>query len=231
MSTANLGLPYIEAAQSQKHVTHNEALRLLDAVVQLAVASRSLTAPPASPTDGERWVVPAAGATGDWTGKANRIAARIDGAWTFLAPIAGWTAWVADEGLSLVFDGAIWGHGARSPHGASTGFVVIEEEVAVAGASTATSIAIPNRAIVLAVSTRTTQAVTGASAYDCGVSGETSKFGGSLGAAVGSTNIGVIGPTAFYANTPVVLTAVGGNFTGGKVRVAIHMLAFTAPSD
>ena len=32
-TTTHLGLPYLLAAQAQKHVTHNEALRLLDAMV------------------------------------------------------------------------------------------------------------------------------------------------------------------------------------------------------
>ena len=32
--TVNLALPYILSAQAQKHVTHNEALRRLDAVVE-----------------------------------------------------------------------------------------------------------------------------------------------------------------------------------------------------
>jgi hypothetical protein len=36
----------VMAAQAQKHVTHNEALRLLDAMVQLAVLDRPCTAPP-----------------------------------------------------------------------------------------------------------------------------------------------------------------------------------------
>ena len=49
-TTTHLGLPYLLAAQAQKHVTHNEALRLLDAMVQLSVLDRTRTAPPASPT-------------------------------------------------------------------------------------------------------------------------------------------------------------------------------------
>jgi hypothetical protein len=51
-ATTHLLLPYILAAQAQKHVTHNEALRLLDAMVQLSVLDRTRTAPPASP---RRW--------------------------------------------------------------------------------------------------------------------------------------------------------------------------------
>ena len=68
MSTSpNLGLPFILAAQAQKHVTHNEAIRGLDAVVQLMVLDRNLAAAPASPADGARYIV-AAAATGVWAG-------------------------------------------------------------------------------------------------------------------------------------------------------------------
>ena len=42
-TTPNLQLPYILAAQSQKHVTHNEAIRALDAIVQLAALDRGLS--------------------------------------------------------------------------------------------------------------------------------------------------------------------------------------------
>ena len=52
--STHLLLPYLLAAQAQKHVTVNEALRLLDGLVQFAVLDRHLTAPPASPADGDR---------------------------------------------------------------------------------------------------------------------------------------------------------------------------------
>ena len=51
-NTTKLILPLIEAAQAQKHVTHNEALFTLDTVVQLSVADRDLPAPPGGPADG-----------------------------------------------------------------------------------------------------------------------------------------------------------------------------------
>ena len=70
-ATPNLSLPYIMAAQSQKHVTHNEAIRALDAIVQLAVLDRDLTAPPGSPADGARYIV-GTSPTGAWSGHAGR---------------------------------------------------------------------------------------------------------------------------------------------------------------
>ncbi|MDD7908466.1 MULTISPECIES: DUF2793 domain-containing protein [Pseudovibrio] len=112
---------------------------------------------------------------------------------------------------------------ATAPAGAHSGFHVVEELLSdLSGSVVETSIQFPDRAIVLCVSTRTVTAVSGASSYDCGISGETSKFGGSLGAAEGATNAGVIGPQAVYSPTRVRLTANGGSFTGGAVRVALH---------
>jgi Protein of unknown function (DUF2793)/Collagen triple helix repeat (20 copies) len=106
-TSPNLGLPYLAAAQSQKHVTHNEALRALDAVVQIAVVSRTALAPPATPANGVRYLVPAS-ATGTFAGQAQKLAAFQDGAWAFFTAIAGWLVWVTDEAKLVVFDGTQW---------------------------------------------------------------------------------------------------------------------------
>ena len=90
-ATTHLLLPYILAAQAQKHVTHNEALRILDDLVQLSVLDRDLTAPPGSPADGDRYIV-GSGATGDWAGWDLNVALFTDGAWLRLAPRTGWRA-------------------------------------------------------------------------------------------------------------------------------------------
>lgn len=237
-NTANLLLPYILAAQAQKHVTHNEALRLLDGVVQLSVLDRDLVSPPGSPAEGARYIVSGSGA-GAWAGWGGDVALWVDGAWIRLPAGPGWLAWVQDEAALCVRIGATWvplsmgatGTLATSPGGATTGATILEETLSgLSGAGRTSTIQIPDRAIVLGVSTRTTTAITGAASYDCGIAGEASKFGGSLGIAAGSSNVGVIGPQAFYAPTPIVLTANGGSFTGGAVRIAIHYLTCSAPS-
>ncbi|MFA5899033.1 MAG: DUF2793 domain-containing protein [Hyphomicrobium sp.] len=105
--TPNLGLPYIMAAQSQKHVTHNEAIRALDAIVQLAVLDRDLGAPPGAPAEGARYIV-GDSPTGAWSGHSEEIAAYQDGAWMFYAPHEGWIAWVADEEAAVVWSGSSW---------------------------------------------------------------------------------------------------------------------------
>lgn len=239
--TPRLGLPYVVAAQAQKHIPINESLARLDGLVQLAVESRAVAAQPASPLAGGVWILPGGASGAAWTGQSAGTLMRFEaGAWEPLAPAEGVLAWVRDENQMVAFDGAAWTPlsatfraltAAASPNLANTRLEILEQEVTVTGASTATSIVIPNRAIVLAVSTRTTAAITGAASYNCGVAGEASKFGGSLGVAKNSSNIGVVGPTAYYADTPVVLTAVGGSFVAGKVRVAIHLMRFDAPQS
>jgi hypothetical protein len=106
-STPHLGLPLIAAAQAQKHVTHNEALFGLDALVHLAVLDRDLATPPASPDEGDRYIVAGTG-VGAWAGKGGQIAAWQDGAWRFYAPGLGWLAYIVDEGALLAWDGATW---------------------------------------------------------------------------------------------------------------------------
>lgn len=81
----NLGFSYIEQSQSQKEVTANAALAIIDALLNTAVLDRDLTAPPASPSEGDVYI-PASTATGDWVGNEGKIAYYLDGAWTYLTP-------------------------------------------------------------------------------------------------------------------------------------------------
>ena len=239
-ATPRLSLPYVAAGQAQKHITVNEAFARLDGLVQLAAESRTLAAQPAAPGDGVIWILPVSVTGPVWGGKPASLIARYEaGAWEFLTPNAGYMAWIKDEGQALVFDGAVWTptastfkaiNAAKSSFGANTRFEILEQEVTLSGASVATTVVIPNRAIVHGVSTRTSVAVTGATSYSCGVAGDVGKFGASLGGAKNASNVGVIGPTAFYADTPVVITAAGGSFTAGKVRVAIHLMRFDGPA-
>jgi hypothetical protein len=105
--TTRLALPRLDAAQAQKHVTHNEALGLLDVLVHLSLSARNVAAPPAAPVEGARCIVGAT-PTGAFAGQAGKVAAFDDGAWRFLTPKKGWCAFVESESRLVVFDGAGW---------------------------------------------------------------------------------------------------------------------------
>ncbi|NDW54765.1 DUF2793 domain-containing protein [Aliiroseovarius sp. PrR006] len=102
-----LSLPLIQPSQAQKHVTHNEALRVLDVLVQLTVQSADGTVPPASPAEGDRHIV-ASGATGDWAGRDHNIALLESGVWQFFVPSEGWHADVQATAKTMRFDGSAW---------------------------------------------------------------------------------------------------------------------------
>ncbi len=102
-----LSLPLILPAQAQKHVTHNEALRLLDVMVQLAVLNRNLSAPTALPSVGDRHII-AAGAVGAWAGQVGKVALYTATGWQFFAPLPGWQAYVLAEAVTVVFAGTAW---------------------------------------------------------------------------------------------------------------------------
>jgi hypothetical protein len=109
--SARLRIPYLAASQAQKHVTHNEALTLLDTLCQASVIDKDLTTPPISPAEGDCYIVAATG-TGAWTGWDNRIVRYIDGEWRSYLPGAGsgdgWLVYVQDEANLYVFNGSAW---------------------------------------------------------------------------------------------------------------------------
>lgn len=115
--TPNLSLPFIMPAQAQKHVTHNEAIELLDMIVQLALEATGATLPHVSPAEGQAWglgTVP----TGAWAGQAGKIATWRGGGWLFVTPRTGWIAWVKAQNEAQVMTGGVWTtFGAATGHG------------------------------------------------------------------------------------------------------------------
>lgn len=105
--TTHLSLPLLAADQAQKHVTHNEALILLDHAIHLAVLSRILATPPGSPLEGDRYLI-APLATGAWASHDGELAFYQDGIWRFAEPRIGWRLWAIDEEKFFVFDGTLW---------------------------------------------------------------------------------------------------------------------------
>jgi hypothetical protein len=106
-STARLSLPLLMPAQAQKHVTHNEALQLLDALTQLVISGFGLNQPPVSPTDGSCYGVGTA-PVGDWAGQAGKIARRSGAGWQFITPQEGWAAWDTVDQASKVYQAGQW---------------------------------------------------------------------------------------------------------------------------
>lgn len=107
-------------------------LRALDALLFFSVLSATTTAQPGSPTNGDRYIIPA-GATGtDWAGKAagtigiytTRYTITTGGSetttavWEFFTPKRNWIAFVEDASDSFLrYTGTTWTGALRAAEG------------------------------------------------------------------------------------------------------------------
>ncbi len=234
-NTNQLGLPLLQPAQAQKHVTVNEALTLLDGLVQLVITSRSLSLPPASVIDGGCYSVPV-GAVNEWSGQDGRLAIGTNGGWEFVNPKRGWRSIILDEGEAAIYDGSDWrgGMATLSPNNAGLAFKVSEIDHTIGtGAVSTTAVIIPSNSIVIGVTARVLTTITGTlTGWALGNPSVSGRYGTGLGLAAGSWARGVLGtPTAFYLPEAMQLTAEGGDFTGGSVRIAVHFMELTLPDQ
>lgn len=111
VQTPRLGLALLAAAQAQKHITHNEALTALDALVQACVQSTDMQTPPATPQEGDAYLVSATpSATGAFAGQGLALAFFVNGAWRFFAPQSGWLVFVRSSASFMVYSNGAW-HG------------------------------------------------------------------------------------------------------------------------
>lgn len=200
--SSHLALPYISANQAQKHVTHNEAIRLLDGIVQLSVKDRDQTAPPGAPADGDRHMV-GSGATGAWDGWDLSIAYYVDGAWMRLAPRAGWLCWIEAEAQLLGYDGAEWG-----PVGSGDDGRLLKGITRLYSGGSMTLGADVTAALVKAVG-----GGGGGGGAEGGAGGGAAGAGGAGGAYFEAFKLGVGGSTLTYS---IGAGGAGGSTTGGN---------------
>lgn len=229
--TANLALPLLAPAQAQKHVTVNEALVRLDGITQLRLSSVTETTPPAA-IEGLAYGVPA-GAVSEWAGQEGSVAIASGGGWVFVVPSRGWNALVLDAGALAIFDGAQWRVGAMTlaPHGASLIMRSAEVDVTLtAGGSVTTPILFPARSIAYGVTGRVITSITGAAtSWDLGITDEPQRFGSGLGLPQNSWVNGPAAPQVFWSPTALEITAQGGDFAGGTIRLAAHYAELALP--
>ena len=233
-STTQLGLPLVMPAQAQKHVTVNEAFVRLDAAVQMRFARSTLASPPSAVADGQCFLIPE-GATGEWNGASGQIAARSNGGWIYLTPSAGWTGWDLETATRLFFDGSDWSPEpeAVSSGGAMTFTRIVEfDHEIIVGPHNLTSVVIPANSQVLALTGRVKDAIEGSglASWQLGVDGFEDRYGSGLGLSRNSYVVGLTGfPVTYYAETALKLSAQGGTFERGSVRICAHLLSVRAP--
>lgn len=105
--TSRLHLAQLVSLQELNAVTWNEVLAQLDALIGLYLNGQYVNTPPASPQDGDAYLIGGA-PTGVWSGYAYKIAACLDGAWRIYSPFNGLTAYVVPTSKLIVFTPSGW---------------------------------------------------------------------------------------------------------------------------
>lgn len=232
-ATANNDLPLLMPAQAQKHVTVNDALMRLDGMVDLVLQSLQRVTPPAGVVDGMCWAVPS-GAENAWQGQAGKIAIGANGGWIFVTPSVGRRAFVLDQGVSAIHNGTTWVAGAVNLGTHGSGLIAMQQTAEVvigAGTVVESDLLIPPGAMMLGVTARVTQQITGTlTSWRLGTQGADDRFGQGLGRGLNSWGRGILSQPLTYRDlTPVILSATGGQFAAGRVRLVAHWLELRIP--
>lgn len=106
-TSPRLSLPYLQPAQAQKHVTHNEALQRLDVLAQMTVLTLDAETPPADPAAGDMHALGGAPVQA-WAGQEGRLAFWDGSSWQFIAPQDGWRAFDLNTRRAYVHNGVTW---------------------------------------------------------------------------------------------------------------------------
>lgn len=232
-ATARCGLPLLQPAQAQKHVTVNDALMRLDGLVNLVLEGTAQTVPPAVAIDGQSWAVPP-GAANAWEGRAGQVATAANGGWVFAVPQRGQRAFLAERGVTAIWDGAEWVAGALTLGGLGAGLVagLAEGEFVITPSTLLTTqVWIPANVMVIGVTARVTEAITGTlTSWSLGTAGAGNRFGSGLGLENGSYAQGILSaPMTYYQAAALRLQPAGGSFASGKVRLSVHWLELRLP--
>lgn len=106
-STPLLGLPFIQPNQAQKHVTHNEAIATLDAVIQLSIDAFDIVSVPTELEEGSVYAL-ANSPVGEFALYGDHLAAWTGFGWVFVAPKTGWRAWSKADATLMYWTGSSW---------------------------------------------------------------------------------------------------------------------------
>ena len=114
--TPRFSLPYLSAGQSQKEITHNEALQILDFAVAGNIVEPPRNDPPGTPLFGDCYIVGAA-PTGAWVGWTDAIAGYSAGGWRRIVPVPGMEVYVQSLDQPARYTASGWEIGALRGQG------------------------------------------------------------------------------------------------------------------
>jgi len=251
--TPRLNLPLIHSGQAQKEITHNEALVLLDILLNSVVQEIGIEVPPNTIEAGLLFVI-GINPEGEFANHQNEIALKLEHSWRFVAPRKWLEVTLDSDGSKYCWNGEYWASSGRissnieyvprptittdqpqimvqndmlinRDNGEYLQVGHLEEELQLNGTYTDTSIQIPHHSIVISVNVRVLEQISGANSFSVGTDEDATRYGSNLSSNNDTTNVGLTNqPLTYWDDTPIRITANNGSFTGGCVHVTIQYL-------
>jgi len=104
-----LGMTLLADGQAAPEVRVNENDLILEFFANGSFKSRTTTAEPGSPANGDGYLVPASATGTHWAGQDGKIALFVNTAWKFFTAKEGMKFWVNDEDVLVGYNGSSWG--------------------------------------------------------------------------------------------------------------------------
>jgi len=128
--TPRFNLPLLAIGQAQKELYHNEALVLLDFLVNPTAIAIHEDPSLLSPSEGDAWLV-GSSPIGEWNSKSSQIAVWTAGGWRFVVPGIGTKIYLLDTNEIAIFRNGDWVLSGQisAPNGGA--FVDVEARLAI----------------------------------------------------------------------------------------------------
>lgn len=205
---------YLVEAQTQKHLTVNNALARIDACSQLIV--RGDVGGFADKRDGDVF---------SQTGSPE-LAIFLNGGLEYVAPKTGWRAYFLAEQKEKRFDGNIWVAAADKPQNR------IEKLVDL---SLSDPLIIPEKSMVFGITARVKEGITGAgslASWRIGVAEDAVRYGQGLWLGQNGWSRGLTGvPITYWSDTPVLISGEGGAIMAGKIQLYLYLQTLEVPEE
>lgn len=108
-------------------------------------------------------------------------------------------------------------------------------KTAMSGATVTATNLIPAGSMVIGVTVRVTTLIETATSFTIGDGSDADRWGTGIAVALNTTtgipDFTIASPVYYSAATSVVLTATGGNFSAGAVRITVHYISITPPTS
>jgi hypothetical protein len=252
-TTHKLKLPLIHSGQAQKEITHNEALCLLDVLINTVIQDIFVNKPPLEAALGELYII-GENPIAEFANHPNKIAQKLESGWRFITAPKWLIATIDQGGSRYTYSGKIWlklsesnpaafasaalpqvpiqqiqvqnDYLIKQDNGEYLQVVHLQEELEVKGGAYAeTKIKIPHHSVLIAVNIRVIKAIQGASSFSVGTDEDKSRYGSGLSSSQDTTNVGLTNhPMTYWYDKPIRITADNGSFSGGLVKITLQIL-------